>query len=69
MKRWTMIVIGGLVAMALSMPALAQAPAAGNAEKAGERREQRGKAVQNHLELVLGAWIGPGLRRRRKAPP
>ena len=55
MKRWTMIVIGGLVATTLSMPALAQAPAAENAQWTPASRSPLDAHDAHRLRLVQQA--------------
>ena len=58
MKRLSTLILGGLVAVSLSLPAFAQAPAAGQAEqkkeqkkgdgqkKKGEKNEKRGEKTE-----------------------
>ena len=52
MNSWTRLVMSGLVAAALNVTTFAQAPAAGNPQKAGERLERRGKADQRKGERL-----------------
>ena len=44
--KWTTLIMGGTVAVSLNIPAFSQAPAAGNGQNVGERKEARGE----HLE-------------------
>jgi hypothetical protein len=52
MNRWTTLLMSGLVAAALTVPAMAQTPANGTAQNVGERKEQQGKADQKKGERL-----------------